>query len=274
MLSLTILWPPASFCKMKNKPDISLRFLEQLSLSVLPAFQLSGDVLDLGTKDGNNPVTKVDLMASAIIIESLKDAGFSEYEILSEEAEFKEDEQSNERLWIIDPLDGTKEFLLGLPEYSVSIGYFEEGKPLAGLVFNPQNGIYIAAAGNKLDIRNTEKWKQRREMILASRSEQKRGLLERKELGLPFHCVGSVAYKLALVAANLAEATVSFQPKHSWDIAGGAALLHASGGYLTDLNGEVFDFSKPKRLFTEGLLACADRERHDLILSRCKQDCS
>jgi myo-inositol-1(or 4)-monophosphatase len=155
----------------------------------------------------------------------------------------------------VDPLDGTREFVAGIPEWCVSVGLVEDGRPVAGGVANPATGeIFLGSleAGltyNGRPARVSARQSLDGAVVLASRSEFDRGEWARF-LGRPFTVrpVGSVAYKLALVAAGLADATWTLVPKHEWDVAAGAALVLAGGGSVHGRDGSEVRFNQPRPL--------------------------
>lgn len=164
------------------------------------------------------------------------------------------------RVWIVDPLDGTLEFVAGIPEWCVSIGLVEEGRAVAGGIFNPATGeVFLGSLETGVTCNgqpiSAPAGQKRDTLILASRSEVNRGEWERfRDAPFVVQPMGSVAYKLARVAAGLADATWTFTPKHEWDVAAGAALIKAAGGVLRMLDGREPSFNCPDPLLS-GLMA-------------------
>jgi myo-inositol-1(or 4)-monophosphatase len=139
--------------------------------------------------------------------------------------------------WIVDPLDGTREFVDGVPECAISVGLVIDGVAIAGGIVNPFTGERILGSLNNGVTYNgkpaTISGRKALEgsTILASRREYSCGDWERFEIQqLCIRPVGSIAYKLALVAAGLAEATWTLQPRSLWDVAAGIALVNSAGG--------------------------------------------
>jgi myo-inositol-1(or 4)-monophosphatase len=182
---------------------------------------------------------------------------------LSEESADDHVRLGRRRVWVVDPLDGTREFATGVPEWSISVGLIEDGVPVAGGVYNPatnelflgsvENGVTLN--GQSTRVRECERIDEA--VVLASRSEVSRGEWTYLEKA-PFKIspMGSVAYKLARVAAGLADATWTLVPKHEWDVAGGVALVSAGGGFVKTLDGQSPLFNRRHPLFP-GLLAFA-----------------
>ena len=210
----------------------------------------------VATKTRGDPVTDADRRADALLKEQLRrlvpDAGW-----LSEETADTAERRSHERVWIVDPLDGTREFAARVPEYSVAVALVERGVPTLGVVLHPSTGdAYWAEAGCGA-FRNGERIHVREgSAMLASRSEHAAGefapFLEHWEVT----AVGSIQLKLALVAAGRAAVTVSRGPKHEWDVCAGALIVQEAGGRATDVRGEPLCFNQP-RPKTHGVLAGA-----------------
>jgi len=190
--------------------------------------------VDHRTKRRGDPVTEADTAVDAVLRETLPAPGEG---WLSEETADSAERLGCRRVWIVDPLDGTKEFVAGVPEWGVSVALVEDGVPVAGGVAIPPLGLTIVGADGAGVTVNGEPAGCRplRSLdgieVLASRSEFGRGEW-RRFAGAPFavRAMGSVACKLALVAAGRADATWTLVPKHEWDVAGGVALVRAGGG--------------------------------------------
>jgi len=214
---------------------------------------------DIDSKGKDNPVTTADFEADAHL-KQLLHGGFPEYGWLSEETADDGDRLNRERVWIVDPLDGTKEFIKGIPEFVVAIALTEAGAPVLGVTYNPIKrelfaggvgfGCFVDHAPAAVSSTRTLE----RATILASRSETSRGEWKAYEGSMTVRAIGSVAYKLALVAAGRADATFTLTPKSEWDIASGAALILAAGGMVTDVHGEPIVFNK-KSVKVPGLVA-------------------
>lgn len=199
-----------------------------------------------------DPVTAADLAANDVLLELLpsKNEGW-----LSEETADGPERLRHRRVWIVDPLDGTREFVDGIPEWCISIGLVEDGIPVAGGILNPSTDQLVLGSvesGVTLNgeaIRPTTRKSLEGALILASRSEWKRGEWDRyKDAPFTVKPCGSVAFKLGQVAAGLADGTWTLVPKHEWDVAGGGALMLAAGGTLLHADGSRprFNQANPK----------------------------
>lgn len=255
-------------------------YLERIEVALTRATELANGIapgtFDIRDHGGRNVVTEVDHKISGILREKLlrKNEGW-----LSEEDVDDHSRLSGEIVWVVDPLDGTREFVDGIPEWCISIGLVVDGVAVAGGTSNPATGeMFLGALDcgvtrNGLRVSCSSRTSLEGAVVLASRSEYNRG--EWKEfLQRSFHIrpMGSIAYKLSLVAAGLADATWTLTPKHEWDVAAGVALVNASGQWAATLMGETprfssLDFRLP------GLLA-AKPELSDAILevTGCKRN--
>lgn len=208
--------------------------------------------IDADRKAGGSPVTEADLLLDRVLKEALLESGEG---WLSEETADDPSRLDKERVWIVDPLDGTREFIEGIPEWCISIGLVENGRPIAGGICNPAaDQLFLGRIGdgvtlNGRPVRVSDKADLEGARILASRSEVRRGEWKRFE-GAPFETIpmGSVAYKLACVSAGLADGTFTLVPKNEWDVAAGWVLVEAAGGKVYDKGGQVRRFNQKNPL--------------------------
>jgi myo-inositol-1(or 4)-monophosphatase len=219
-------------------------------------------------KAGHDPVTEADRAVDAVLHKELLREGEG---WLSEESIDDFSRLEKKRVWIVDPLDGTREFVAGIPEFCVSVALVEDGIPVAGGICNPAtNEIFLGSLDSGVIYNEKPACASQRTsldgaLVLASRSETKRGEWKRfQKTGLNIREMGSVAYKLALVSAGLADATFTLTPKHEWDVAAGAALVASAGGFVSTLqNSPLRCNNKPPLL--SGLLACGPFMRDELL---------
>lgn len=199
-------------------------------------------------KSGGDPVTEADRRVDEVLSRMLPEEGEG---WLSEETVDDLVRLDRERVWVVDPLDGTREFIEGIPEWSVSIGLVDQGQPVAGGIYNPSTDQLVLGATDRGVTLNGKPARVRRKrtlegaVVLASRSEVKRGEWDRfLNRGFEVKPCGSVAYKLAQVAAGLVDATWTLVPKNEWDVVAGVALVRAAGGHI-----EVLE--EPERTFNQ-----------------------
>ncbi len=210
-------------------------------------------------KAGHDPVTEADRALDAVLRKHLlrSDEGW-----LSEESADDRSRLSCSRVWVVDPIDGTREFVSGIPEFCVSIAMVERGRPVAAGICNPATQeVFLGSINSGITYngdpaRVTQRSTLSGALVLASRSEEKRGEWRVFQDG-PFkvQAIGSVAYKLARVSAGLADATFTLTPKHIWDVAGGTALVESAGGFVRTIAQQRLNCGE-ESLLVPGLFAC------------------
>jgi myo-inositol-1(or 4)-monophosphatase len=230
-------------------------------------YQMAAEGFKTAYKANEDPVTTADLKADSILKEGLlKD--FPNTGWLSEETRDDYSRLDKKMVWVVDPIDGTKEFVSGIPEYAVSVALVENGQPVLATVYNPATEELFTAASRQGawlngKIINAEHTLTSKPVLLASRSEIQRGEFESFEPFAKIKPCGSIAYKLATVAAGMADATFSLGPKNEWDIAAGVLLVSESGGNVTNRSGEPFTFNRRSTL-VDGIVA-ATRDAYEQI---------
>jgi len=177
-------------------------------------------------------VTDADRAADRMI-RAARDRHFPEDGWLSEES--LTESAAGAFTWVVDPIDGTREFLTGSPEHAVSIGLIWRGLAVGGAVAHPPSGVLMAGSlGTGCRPADTRRLPGGREerpglRILVSRTDIGHDRFAGWPGELPLTPVGSIAYKLALVAYGEGDAVVSITGKHPWDVIGGFGVLYAAG---------------------------------------------
>ena len=237
----------------------------------LAAAREAGDILrrhyETGTrvweKSEDNPVTLADLEADAAIRTRLSEA-FSDDDILSEEMVSDRSRLANRRVWIVDPMDGTKEFTRRIPEFAVSIALAEDGEPVVGAVHNPIAGVAVWATrggGSFRDgkaVRVSACSRLEQAVVIASRTEISREQFAPYEDWFgELRPMGSIAWKLAHIACGDADLNVSFAPKNEWDVCAGDVLVREAGGVYTDFDGATRRYNRAETSIAAGMGAGA-----------------
>lgn len=203
---------------------------------------------DVQEKSKNNPVTTADLEANRVIRETIHN-NYPDDGWLSEEDADNTQRLSASRVWVIDPIDGTKEFIEGVPQFAVSIGFVVDGRAKVAVVYNPaKQRFYKASAGrgaflNEQPIQVTSRSDVNGAKLLVSRSEPQRKFqvfVDRCEI----KPVGSIAYRLAKVAGGDGDATLTFRNIHEWDICAGVLMVEEAGGKVVDGDGNAMLFNR------------------------------
>jgi len=212
---------------------------------------------DLGerAKADKSPVTDADHAAEAIIVAGLR-ALTPDRPVVAEEemAAGRVPTLDGGPFWLVDPLDGTKEFIQHIPEFCVCIALVEDGTPVVAVEYNPAaDRLYVAARGagttmNGTRVRVSATRDVAQAVVLASRSEDKRGEWDAFKPHCRVTLTGSVAFKLAELASGHGDATFTLTPKNEWDICAGTLLVQEAGGTVTGLAGEPLVFNQPSPL--------------------------
>ena len=240
---------------------------------------------DTEVKADNSPVTEADLAAHHVIFPKLT-AIDSSVPVLSEESEIPDyDTRSKwERYWIIDPLDGTKEFIKRNGEFTVNIALIENGVPVLGVVYVPVlNIIYAGAQGlgaikiteegeTTIQCRSADSLQGEPLGVVASRShgseavekcveklEKKFGAVDRKSMGS--------SLKLCLVAEGAADIYPRLAPTSEWDTAAAQAVVEAAGGIVVDSDLKVLRYNTKADILNPYFYVLGDPDqRWDSIL--------
>jgi myo-inositol-1(or 4)-monophosphatase len=212
-------------------------------------------------KSKDNPVTIADLESDRAIAGRIR-AAFPEDGLLSEETVDDASRVGRERVWIVDPMDGTKEFTRRIPEFGVSIALAEAGEPVVGVILNPAARTAVWASrgggtfrdGGRVVVSKTTRLEDA--VVIASRTEISRDQFVPYEGWFrELRPVGSIAWKLACIACGDADLNVSVAPKNEWDVCAGDLLVREAGGVYVAFDGSRRTYNQPKTLIEAGMAA-------------------
>jgi myo-inositol-1(or 4)-monophosphatase len=216
-------------------------------------------------KQGNSPVSEVDLAVDALLRERLDAAGLASG-WLSEETEDDAARLTADHVWIVDPIDGTRGFLAGLPDWTISVALAAAGRPVLAALYAPvTDGLFLAVAGggatlNGQPIAATEG----RSLEGARVAGPDRRLGRLAPFGIvPEPKVHSLALRIARVAQGTLDLALAGPNSHDWDLAAADLLVHEAGGALTTLGGETLVYNRP--VPTHGALFAAGHARHEAL---------
>ncbi|MGH8548273.1 MAG: 3'(2'),5'-bisphosphate nucleotidase CysQ [Methylococcales bacterium] len=221
----------------------------------------NGNDFDIELKQDSSPLTRADLASQKVIEEELS-AAFPDLPLLSEESRQVAFEQRKNwtRYWLVDPLDGTKEFIKRNGEFTVNIALIEGGAPILGVVYAPALDRlywgYDASAWCKSASEAARAIRVIRKdesvlpfKVVASRSHRSAELERFLETLPPHECVAmGSSLKLCLVAEGQAHLYPRIGPTMEWDTAAADAIVRAAGGMVTTLDGEPLVYNKPDLL--------------------------
>jgi len=229
-------------------------------------------------KDGGEPVTEADLAANALIVSRLAQE-FPGDAILSEELPDDGSRQGKPRVWMVDPIDGTRDFIRGQPGYVVMIGLCLDGQPALGVVAQPSTGVVWSGVvgqaawrdgpdGTRVPVRTSTLAKPPGVRIVVSGSRRSSQIdAFRRALGVTDEMnMGSVGMKVALVCQG--ERDLYLYPGEQtklWDTCGPEAILIAAGGRMSDIDGRPLVYTKADLNNRSGVVA-SNGPLHDHVI--------
>lgn len=212
-------------------------------------------------KSEDNPVTLADLESDRAIRARLA-AAFPDDAILSEETLDDASRLECDRVWIVDPMDGTKEFTRRIPEFGASIALVYRGVPVVGVILNPAAESCVWGAEGKgtfrdgKPVRVSKVEKLEEAVVIASRTEISRDLFAPYEGWFAeIRPVGSIAWKLACIASGEGDLNISVAPKNEWDVCAGDLLVREAGGRYVDFDGAPRVYNQAATLIVAGMAA-------------------
>jgi myo-inositol-1(or 4)-monophosphatase len=230
--------------------ELMLSAAEAAGRVAMPFFHKGGETSARVTmKPGNSPVTDADFAANAALRTMLQSAR-TEYGWISEEDEDSGDRLQKQRIFVVDPIDGTRAFIAGKPEWCVSLGLVEGGKAIAGVIHLPALGLTYKAALGSGSYRNDQKLvcssiKHLRRCSVAGPKPIYEHLNRHADETLTLAPrVPSLAYRLAKAASGEVDLAIASTGAHDWDIAAADIILSEAGAVLTDERGESLTYNR------------------------------
>jgi 3'(2'), 5'-bisphosphate nucleotidase len=259
---------------LEHELDVAVRLARQAGEAIMSYYQ-SGVRVD--RKAGDEPVTAADRAADDLIRAGLR-AAFPDDGLLTEEAEDDLSRLERERVWIVDPLDGTSDFIAGTGDFVVQIALAEAGWPVLGVVYQPTSGrLYHAVRGQgafqfcngRVDRLQVSTEADPAQMCLvASRSHYSEFIESaRQRLGIEsVSHVGSVGLKVGLLAGGACDLYLATTLSREWDICAPDAILREAGGLLTNLCGQRRVYNRADVLACTGLIG-SNGQAHERIVA-------
>ena len=217
-------------------------------------------------KPDGSPVTEADVQIDALLREKLQN-GRSAYGWLSEETADNADRLRHDKVWIVDPIDGTRAFIKGGNNWCVAVALVSSGRPVVAAIYRPvDDELFWAVAGegahlNGAVIVTTDSSELARAHVAGTRKSLAglvgQGIIADVSGELPLQL------RLAFVAAGRIDAAVSFGNKNDWDVAAGDLIVHEARGRAGDLSGQRYVYNRPEP-WQHGLIAAGDK-RHAAI---------
>ncbi len=228
--------------------------------------------LDIKYKDDDGtPVTDADMAADALLTLRLREAR-PDYGWLSEETADDPDRLARERLFVVDPIDGTRAFLNDRPWWAVSIAVVEGDRPIAGVVFAPQlEETYAAAKGGGATLNGWPIHPSDAATLEGARMVADPRLFGLAHWPKPWPAMrveqrNSTAYRMCVVASGDFDAAVTLVQKHDWDLAAADLIATEAGCFAGDHTGSAFAYNGVRPV--QANLICAAPRLAPLILER------
>ncbi len=221
------------------------------------------------TKHGGSPVSDADIAVDNFLRQRLKqiapDCGW-----LSEETEDDLARLHAPRIWVVDPIDGTRAYLSGRTDWSISVALVENGRPAIAAIFAPmQDALYLASAGECTTFNGVAVTATPGADLDGIRAAGPKPMLERLAKVAPNLVaepkVFSLALRIARVAAGTLDLAFASPNSHDWDLAAADLLVHEAGGALTTFAGQKLIYNRADPL--HGALVAAGRARHEAFLA-------
>ena len=264
---------------MDDKSENAKNFLNDLDLIKSAAVQGGEIALEyfnskpkVSYKENNSPVSEADLAVNQKLSELLRNAR-PDYGWLSEETEDSDDRLACDSVFVIDPIDGTKEFLKETDIWTICIAIVSDSRPTMASIYNPvRKELYSAEAGQgawlgdrKLDLGSQPKQTERQ--LSAPKRVRKHAYWQKNGFTETIY-IGSLAYRLAMVGSGQLDALVIRQAAHDWDIAAADLIIEEAGGLLTDINGNIIQYNQTETKHPP--LVAAHQKLHKKVLTGAK----
>jgi myo-inositol-1(or 4)-monophosphatase len=233
----------------------------------LAASKFGSPELKSWTKHGSSPVTESDIAVDKLLRERLTRL-VPEAAWLSEESEDDRARLGASRLWIVDPIDGTRAYVGGLPDWSVSVALVEDGRPVLGCIYAPMDdGLYLAVSGEGAT-RDGVPIAPNHDTA-PPRVAGPKPMIAELEKSLPdlvaIPKVHSLALRLARVAAGRLDVAFASKNSHDWDLAAADLIVHEAGGMLRTLDGELTTYNSHEA--RHSALVATSRARQDSLIA-------
>jgi myo-inositol-1(or 4)-monophosphatase len=221
-------------------------------------------------KGASSPVSEADVAVNDFIENRLRSAT-PDYGWLSEESADDPSRLERRLVWIVDPIDGTRNYLAGKQDWCVSVALVENDSPILAALFAPSTDeFFFAARGQGASCNGAALRATSGTELDFARVAGPKPLVERlrKTMGdITLHPrIGSLALRLCRVADGGLDAAFAGGNSHDWDLAAADLIVHEAGGNMTALSGEAISYNR--REVTHGVLLAAGRERHAAIVER------
>ena len=235
------------------------------------AMRYFGAPMDVRDKSPNNPVSEADLAVDALLKAKLGCAR-PDYGWLSEETADDHSRLSARKVWVVDPIDGTRAFIKAKPHFTICIGLLDQSQPVVGVVFNPATGeMFEASLGggarlNGVAIAPSTTDALENCAMLGDPAMFKHPAWPQPWPQMDVVSRNSIAYRMCLVAAGHYDGAIALSAKSDWDLAAAAVIVAEAGAIATTHDGEAFRYDHVIPL--QKSLVVAGKALHPLLIKR------
>jgi myo-inositol-1(or 4)-monophosphatase len=244
------------------------------------ALRFAVDGFETIQKPDRSPVTSADLAVNQVL-QSCLESAFPEDGWLSEESPDNLDRLQKGRVWVVDPIDGTKAFIKGEPEFCISVALIERGQPVVASIFNPSTDeLFTATLGGGLRLNDKPigppaTSNGQHPVIALNPWERQSDRFTSLASFTNSRPIRSIAWVLALTATGRIKAVATLEPENEWDVAAGALLIAEAGGTISDGRGHDLTFNRREPRYS-GIIAtsphCPAAVTQQLKLLTCGTD--
>ncbi|MDF1796129.1 MAG: 3'(2'),5'-bisphosphate nucleotidase CysQ [Coxiellaceae bacterium] len=259
----------------------------QAGVAIMDYYQQGKDVLNPQKKGDQSPVTEADIAAHQVIADGLQQLA-PEIPVLSEEGDLTrsyEIRKKWQRYWLIDPLDGTRGFIAGLPEFSVNIALIEKHQPIMGVIYSPVDqemygglqgqGAFKQLPGEEQKTIKTKVINWDRVVVATGHYHNPKRLAGLLADQVKYERLAlNSSLKFCKLAEGSADVYPRFGPTSEWDTAAGQCILEAAGGCVVDLSGQSMIYNAKASLENSAFVAMADPAAQQRILTLLKRSLS
>ena len=238
------------------------------------ALSMFGKPINNWTKLESSPVSEADIAVDQLLRRQLVEQRFG-VGWLSEESVDDRARLAARYVWIVDPIDGTRAYLAGSPDWAVSAALVDNGRPIAACLFAPvTDEFFTAIAGrgatcNGAPITTTDSATLEQARIAGPRSLVER-LISRQPSLTVMPRLRSLALRLARLAQGACDVAIAGANSHDWDLAAADLLVHEAGGVLTPVGGGAVIYNRPEP--RHGVLVASGRQRHAALVELLRDE--
>ena len=231
--------------------------------------------LSVWDKEPNHPVTEADIAVNDYLMDFLRTAR-PDYGWLSEETADTPDRMNCERVFVVDPIDGTRAFMNGQPHFCIALAILDAGQPVVGVIYAPVfDELFEAVHQQGATMNGCSIQASRKNTLINGRIIGDQAMFERPEWKKPWPPLvypdvkpNATAYRMALVADGRWDGVLVLWSKSDWDVAAATLIVHEAGGKVSCHNGTPYQFNR--KVAAQQSLIAAGPVIHELMVERCR----